>query len=51
METKTISVCKRTRRSLWANKTNRHTDEGMKEVVIHEMAGGKKTSKTMYVKG
>lgn len=51
-ERQTISVCKKTRRSLWAGpKTNRHTDEGMKmTVVIEKDQFGRKVSRTEFVK-
>ena len=50
-ERATLSVCKRTRRALWANKTTRNTDEGMRMVVtIEKDASGRKVSKTTYEK-
>jgi len=51
MEQKVISVCKKSRRSVWAGtQAKRHNDAGMKMVVVHSVGqNGKKTSKTMYV--
>jgi len=50
-ERATLSVCKKTRRALWANKQPRHTDEGMKMVVtIEKDASGRKVSSTTYEK-
>ena len=51
VETKTISTCKRTRRSTWANGSARSTDAGMKMVVEVSGKGSKRKSVTKYVRG
>ena len=52
-EKQTLSICKKTRRSTWANvnKSPRNTDAGMKQVVyIEKDALGRKISRTVYEK-
>ncbi len=46
----TISTCKRTRRSTWANGTPRNTDAGMKMVVEVTGKGSKRKSVTKFIK-
>jgi len=49
-ETKTISVCKRTRRSKWGNGQPRNTDKGMRMVVeIYKDSNGNKKSITKFI--
>jgi hypothetical protein len=51
METRVISVCKKTKRSKWQNNQPKNTNEGMQMIVEISGTGSKRTSVTKFIPG